>query len=101
MNYQLLFNIAIGACSALGGFIINSVWNAVKDLQGADRALTEEVNSIHVLIAGDYVKQSQLQQTVDALFKKIDKLSDQQEKIIDKLERKADKYSRHNDFNND
>lgn len=60
------------------------MWQSVKDLQAADKVLTEKVGSIEVLAAGDYLRRDDFAHTVEALFKKLDK-------IEDKLDKKADK----------
>ena len=81
---QQLFNWAVAALGALGGFVLKSVWDAVKDLQRADTNLTEKVSHIEVLIAGDYIKKEDFNNVSNIIFIKLDK-------IMDKLESKADK----------
>lgn len=81
---QTLINWLLGGFGALIGFLLNAVWQAVKDLQAADKALATKVSEIEVLVAGDYIKKDDFQSSMDALFKKLDK-------IEDKLERKVDK----------
>lgn len=49
---QTYVNWALGLASGLVGFLLNSVWQAVKDLQTADRELTKKVSEIEVLVAG-------------------------------------------------
>lgn len=81
---QTIINILLAAVSALMGFFINAVWEAVKDLQRQDSELADKVASIEVLVAGEYVKKSSFDRTVDALFAKLDR-------IEAKLDRKQDK----------
>ena len=81
---QTIINWALGGVSFLLGSILTAVWNAVKDLQAADKDLTSRVAAIDVLVAGQYVKRSELDRTIDALFHKLDV-------IESKLDRKADK----------
>lgn len=71
---QSVINIIIGVAGALGGFILNQLWAAVKDLQGADKVLAEKVNQIEVLVAGNYVSRSEFKQSMDALFAKLDRM---------------------------
>ena len=49
---QQLINWLLGGFSALIGFLLNSVWQAVKDLQAADKQLVIKVGEIEVLVAG-------------------------------------------------
>lgn len=81
---QTFINWLLGGFGALIGFLLNAVWQAVKDLQAADKVLTDKVGSIEVLVAGAYVKKDEFTDTVKALFAKLDK-------IEDKIDRKADK----------
>jgi hypothetical protein len=82
---QQFFNWVIGALGALLGFLLNAVWQAVKDLQDADKDLTDKVSKIEVLVAGDYVKKDEFNSRIDALFGKLDR-------IEDKIDNKADKH---------
>ena len=81
---QTIINWLLAGFGALIGFLLNAVWQAVKDLQSADTKLANKVAEIEVLVAGDYLRRDDFQHTVEALFKKLDK-------IEDKLDRKADK----------
>lgn len=81
---QTIINWLLGGFGALIGFLLNAVWQAVKDLQAADKEIATKVSEIEVLVAGDYIKKDDFQSSMDALFKKLDK-------IEDKLDRKVDK----------
>ena len=81
---QTLFNYALALCGALGGWVLKVIWDAVKDLQAADKILVEKVNTIEILIAGNYMSKQDFDKIAIAIFAKLDK-------IDDKLDRKADK----------
>lgn len=81
---QTLINWLLGGFGALIGFLLNAVWQAVKDLQKSDKDIAEKVSSIEVLVAGQYVHRSEFERLSDALFAKLDK-------IDNKLDGKADK----------
>lgn len=81
---QTIVNILLACVSALMGFFINAVWQAVKDLQKRDADLAEKVSAIEVLVAGEYVKKSDFDRTVEALFMKLDR-------IEAKIDRKQDR----------
>lgn len=66
------------------GFLLRSMWQAVRDLQSSDKQIVEKVNSIEVLVAGGYVKKDEFNSRLDAMFDKLDR-------IEDKLDRKEDK----------
>lgn len=81
---QTIINWLLAGFGALIGFLLNAVWQAVKDLQTADKVLADKVGRIEVLVAGAYVKKDEFTDTVKALFTKLDK-------IEDKIDRKVDK----------
>lgn len=66
------------------GFLLNSVWQAVKDLQAADRLLAEKVATIEILVAGEYVRKDEFERTIMRLFEKLDHM---EEKFDRKMER--------------
>jgi hypothetical protein len=81
---QSVVNWLLAGFGTLIGFLLNVVWTSVKDLQSADRALVEKVNSVENLVAGAYIRKDEFLQSIAALFTKLDK-------IEDKLDRKVDK----------
>ena len=81
---QTIFNVAISVSGFLGGWWLKVLWDAVKDLQLADKILVDKVNTIEILIAGTYMSKIDFDKIVAAIFAKLDK-------IEDKLDRKVDK----------
>lgn len=81
---QNFINMLIGAVSVLFGWILKTVWEAVKDLQDSDAELADKVNRIEVLVAGEYIKREEFQIALDRLFTKLDQ-------IEMKIDQKADK----------
>ncbi len=81
---QTILNWILGGVGGLLGFLLNTVWQAVKDLQKADKDLTAKVAEIEVLVAGAYVKKDDIDKLSNAIFAK-------RERIEDKLDGKVDK----------
>ena len=81
---QALVNWLLAGFGGLIGFLLNVVWQAVKDLQKADKILAERVGEIEVLVAGSYITKTDFTSVTDAIFRKLDR-------IEDKLDGKADK----------
>jgi hypothetical protein len=81
---QLIINWLLGGFGALVGFLLHTVWQAVKDLQESDKHLATKVSEIEVLVAGDYVKKSDFSGMVTALFAKLDRIEDKVDKKVDK-----------------
>lgn len=84
MTTQMIINILFATLGGLGGWILNSVKESVKDLQTSDKALADKVQNIEVLVVGQYVKHDDLERMSNAIFTKLDK-------IYDKLDTKVDK----------
>ena len=81
---QLIFNLVIGVAGTLGGWWLKVVWDALKDLQEADKALVEKVASIEVLVAGRYTTREEFDRNLNAVFVKLDR-------IYELLSQKADR----------
>lgn len=81
---QSYLNWAFGIANLIMGGIIKAMWDSYKDLKKADFHLAEKVNSIEVLVAGQYVKRDDFDRIANAIFVKLDKISD-------KLDKKADR----------
>lgn len=81
---QTLVNWLLAGFGGLIGFLLNVVWQAVKDLQKADKVLADRVGEIEVLVAGSYITKTDFTSVTDAIFRKLDR-------IEDKLDGKADK----------
>jgi hypothetical protein len=81
---QTLVNWLLAGFGGLIGFLLNVVWQAVKDSQKADKVLADRVGEIEVLVAGSYITKTDFTSVIDAIFRKLDR-------IEDKLDGKADK----------
>ncbi len=88
---QTLINIVIAIAGSLGGFILNQLWQAVKDLQRADKELVDDVTAMKVLVAGNYVTLSTFRETTRELMNKLDNLAENQNQILQHLANKADR----------
>lgn len=83
-GYQAAFNIAFTVAGGLGGFILKSIWDSLKDLRIADAELVTKVNSMEVLVAGNYIKREEFERLAEAIFAKLDR-------IEGKVDKKADR----------
>ena len=81
---QTIVNWVMTGAGGILGFLLNSVWQAVKDLQAADRLLAEKVATIEILVAGEYVRKEDFERTIQRLFEKLDHM---EEKFDRKMER--------------
>lgn len=84
MDLQTAFNIAVAFGAFTGGWVVNTMWGAIKDMQTADKAIIDRVAAVEVLVAGQYVPRSELNENFT-------KISNALERIEGKLDSKADK----------
>jgi hypothetical protein len=81
---QSTLNWAFGVINICLGIGLKYFFDSLRELRKADNALTEKVNKIEVVVAGQYVTREDFDSTINILFAKLDKISD-------KLDNKADK----------
>jgi len=81
---QNFLNWMFGIANLVIGFILKVIWDSYKELKKTDADLATKVNSIEVLVAGEYVKREDFERVANQIFSKLDKISD-------KLDKKADK----------
>ncbi len=81
---QTVVNWMLAGFGGLIGFLLNAVWQAVKDLQKADKDLTAKVAEIEVLVAGAYVKKDDFNELSKAIFAKLDRIEDKLDGKVDK-----------------
>lgn len=53
---------------------MKNLQDSMKSLRDADERLTLKVQSIEVLVAGQYIKREDFDKTISALFTKLDKI---------------------------
>ena len=81
---QEFYDWVLSGFCALLGFLLNAVWQAVKDLQRADNELTKRVSEIEVLVAGNYVTRQEFDRVVERLFAKLDSIDRKLDSKVDK-----------------
>ena len=81
---QELFNWVLGGLGTLLGFLLHVIWQAVKELQIADKDIIKKVSSIEVLVAGSYVTRSELSDVMKTVFNKLDRIEAKVSKKVDR-----------------
>lgn len=81
---QQLFNIVIGVAGALGGWWMKAMWEGLNDLKKTDHELTQQVNNLQILVAGQYMRRDEFDKTSNAIFAKLDRIEDKLDKKVDK-----------------
>jgi len=84
MDYQGLFNLAVGGMGFLFGFLLNNVWAEIKTLQQNERETTTRIGAIEVLVAGNYVTKAEHTHTMEKVFEKLDEISRDVNKKVDR-----------------
>lgn len=83
---QSILNWVFGGIGTIMMFLLNTIWEAIKNLQSSDKEISEKISGIEVSVANEYVKKDEFRGMINAMFIKLDR-------IEDKVDRKADKSS--------
>lgn len=86
MDAQTVINAVAGLMLTVGGWLLNALWQALKDLQGADAKLAEKVATIEVLVVGQYIKRDDFDKMSDAIFRKLDRIEGKLDGKVDRHE---------------
>jgi hypothetical protein len=65
-----MFNRAVGLLCGIGGWLLNTMWAAVRSLE-------TKVAAIDVLVAGQYVKKDEMHAFSTEIFRRLDKIHDE------------------------
>ena len=84
MDWQALFNIAIVVIGFLGSWILNNLASKLTQVTRDHDLLKDEIHAVHILVAGNYVRNEALEKFSNAIFAKLDR-------IEEKLSNKQDK----------
>ena len=84
MSFDDFFKVITAIAGAVVGWLLNVLWQSHRDLQNADKELAAKVQEIEVLVAGQYVRRDEFRELSEALFKKLDSISDKLDKKVDK-----------------
>lgn len=81
---QTLFNLVVSLAAFFGGYVLNSLKTTIEHLQQADKELTDKIQSIEVLVAGNYVKRDDMERLSQAIFSKLDRIERKLDGKVDK-----------------
>jgi hypothetical protein len=81
---QALFNLITGVAGFLGAWILAIIWQEINETKVRNDILYQNLSEVKVLVAGDYVRKSELKDYMIELSSKL-------QRIEDKLDTKADK----------
>lgn len=84
LDMQSAFNIAVMLIGGLGGWILKSLSDELKELKISNLSQIDKIQKVEVLVAGTYVKNEALDRLSSSLFAKLDR-------IESKLDGKQDK----------
>lgn len=74
METQTVINAVFAGFGAIVGAVIKSIWDAVKDLQSADKGIVQDVSQLQILVAGNYIRKDEFNRMVGTLFDKLDRI---------------------------
>ncbi|HAZ61010.1 MAG TPA: hypothetical protein DCY89_05490 [Gammaproteobacteria bacterium] len=72
-DWQSLFNLVLGSLGVVLGWMLNGLRSSLYDLRTTDEALSNKLQEVHVLVAGQYVKREELERTIARIETKLDR----------------------------
>lgn len=84
IDTQMTINILLSLVAFLGGWWMRTMWTSLNELRSADAKLTDRVQSIELLVAGNYVTKNDLNVLTEALFRKLDRIESKVDNKVDK-----------------
>lgn len=84
MDAQTAINIAIALLGTFGGWMLKFMHGAMRDLQQQNAQLTDKLQKVEVLVAGEYVKRSYFDNVSNELFRKLDGIAEQLRNKVDR-----------------
>ena len=91
MDQRDVIDVLIAFAFGVGGWFMNNLWGAVKDLQSADTRLAEKVSELEVFVATKYLSTDRFEVVMSKNSQMLDKLSDKIDRLSDKIDTKMDK----------
>lgn len=115
MDYQVLFNMVLGAGSVMGSWIFKTMWSSIDGLKVENSALKAKINAIELDMARNYTRKDEIDTALSRIMEKVsrietielmlannyvrkddftkalDMFSTKLDKIVEKLDSKADK----------
>jgi len=86
-NGQVFFNILVSIAGFAMGWILNTIWQEIKQLQKNERENIRDLSAIKTFIAGEYTTRAEFNHFVDKVLAKLDTIAD---KLNGKMDRKND-----------
>lgn len=83
---QVIFNIVVGIAGTVCTFVLYAIWSKLSELEKSDKDLTHEISAMRVLIAGDYIKRSEIAPQLQDIF---DELKGLRHELSKKIERRS------------
>lgn len=84
MAEQDAFNIVIGIAGFLAAWMINNLTKEIDTLRKEDHIVADKVQKIELLVAGEYVRNSQLKRFEDAVFTTLGRIESKLDGKVDK-----------------
>ena len=83
-SFQLIFNAVLGVATFLLGLTLKTLYDRLHELSVADLDLVTKVQAIEVLVAGSYIKRTEMERMYEALFSKLDRIENKLDGKMDK-----------------
>ena len=70
-SLQLILDVLLGLVGFFGSFILLAVWRRLGYLESTDEHIKTEVTALRILVAGEYVKKSDIEPKLDGIWNEL------------------------------
>ena len=86
-----MLNWAFGIFNVILGAFLKVLWDSLRDLQKTDEKLLERVHTVETLVIANYPRKEEMADGFKSVNETLDKIFGKLDKLVDKLEQKQDK----------
>lgn len=90
MELQAAFNIAVALLGTLGGWVLNTIWRSMRDLQLADEAIVTNVQRVEILVASHYPTRGEINDKFSVVAETLIRIEDKLDRKVDRRDWKHD-----------
>lgn len=85
IDFAVAFNITLSVVSVLGGWLLKSLFERIKDLEIADKEWAVQVAKLREELPTHYVRRGDLKELTDGIFSMLRRIEDKLDSKVDKV----------------
>lgn len=82
----MVINVIVGIAGTLSIFVLTAVWSRLGKLEVSDANLAVEISKMHVLVAGEYIKRTEIAPQLDRIYDSLENIKAELGKKVERRE---------------